>query len=275
MNKASVIKTHFVICFFELHLSLIFLTYYSELPYLLTISSLLYDSDLCSTSIANFHRSCLNPDCSSDICLSCCKELRESSHDEKVDGENFSDWKLNPDGSIPCPPKERGGCGTSTLELRRLCECDRVEKLITNTVEVTLQFRPPDVDIAHECSSCIANSDSSRRQAAFRQDGHDNFLYCPNAVDLSEDDIAHFQSHWMRAEPVIVRNVLDKTPGLSWDPMVMWRACREMDPKAKCKEEAKSVKALDCFDWCEVSQTESMHFLRGELITIPFSCRLT
>nr|VDC92066.1 unnamed protein product [Brassica oleracea] len=217
--------------------------------------------DLCSTSIANFHRSCLNPDCSSDICLSCCKELRESSHDEKGDGENLSDWKLNPDGSIPCPPKERRGCGTSTLELRRLCECDRVEKLITNAEEVTLQFRPPDVNIAHECSSCTS---IISRQAAFRKNGHDNFLYCPNAVDLAEGDIAHFQSHWMRAEPVIVRNVLDKTPGLSWDPMVMWRACREMDPKAKCKEEAKSVKALDCLDWCEV-EINIHQFFQGYL----------
>ncbi|KAJ4905537.1 Transcription factor jumonji (jmjC) domain-containing protein [Raphanus sativus] len=208
--------------------------------------------DLCRTSIANFHRSCLNPDCSSDICLSCCKELRENSHDVE-NNISDTDWKLNPDGSIPCPPKERGGCGTSTLELKRLWECDWVGKLIRNAEEVTLQFQPPDVDIAHECSSCAEHSDSLiRRQAAFRKNGHDNFLYCPNAVDLSEDDIAHFQSHWMRAEPVIVRNVLDKTPGLSWDPMVMWRACREMDPKAKCKEEAKSVKALDCLDWCEV-----------------------
>ncbi|KAG2331124.1 hypothetical protein Bca52824_002304 [Brassica carinata] len=200
--------------------------------------------DLCGTSIANFLRSCQNQDCSSDICLSCCNELR--------DGKSFSSWKLNSDGSIPCPPKEHGGCGTSRLELRRLFEPVWVKKLITNAEELTLQFRPPDVDFAHECSSCTASSDSIRRQAASRKNGHDNFLYSPNAVDLSEEDIAHFQSHWMRAEPVIVRNVLEKTSGLSWEPMVMWRACREMDPKVKCKDEAKSVKAVDCLDWCEV-----------------------
>ncbi|CAH2069278.1 unnamed protein product [Thlaspi arvense] len=213
--------------------------------------------DLCSTSIANFHRNCPNPDCSCDICLACCKELREGFHDEAKDTEAYvpldsSSWKLNSDGSIPCPPKERGGCGTSTLELRRLCECDWVENLITNAEEVTLQFRQPDVDIAHDCSSCITNSDSIRRQAAFRENAHDNFLYSPSAVDLAEDDIAHFQSHWMRAEPVVVRNVLEKTSGLSWEPMVMWRACREMDPKVGFKEEAKTVKALDCWDWNEV-----------------------
>ncbi|CAF1715107.1 lysine-specific demethylase JMJ25 [Brassica napus] len=193
--------------------------------------------DLCSTSIANFLRSCQNPNCSSDICLSCCKELR--------DGESFS----NSDGTIPCPPKERGGCGTSTLELRRLRKRDLVQKLITDAEELTLQTKPQDVDFAHECSSCTA---SSRRQAASRKNGHDNFLYSPNALDLAEDDNAHFQSHWIKAEPVIVRNVLEKTSGLSWEPMVMWRACREMDPKANCKGEAKAVKAVDCLDWCEV-----------------------
>uniref|UniRef100_A0A1J3DT63 Lysine-specific demethylase JMJ25 n=1 Tax=Noccaea caerulescens TaxID=107243 RepID=A0A1J3DT63_NOCCA len=234
--------------------------------------------DLCRTSIANFVRSCPNPDCLWDICLSCCKELREGFHNRELDGTgkdskayvppHFSNWKLNPDGSIPCPPKDCGGCGASKLELKRLCKKDWVEKLITSAEEVTLQFRPPpDGDnIAHECSSCITNSDSTtRRQAAFRKNAaHDNFLYSPNAVDLTEDDIAHFQSHWTRAEPVIVRNVLEKTSGLSWEPMVMWRACREMDPKVKCKVEAKSVKALDCWDWYEV-EINIHQFFKGYL----------
>ena len=227
----------------------------------------LYDSDLCHTSISNFHRNC--PKCSCDVCLSCCKELREGFYDQEKNGKrnaegtvnskacvpDISSWKLNSDGSIPCPPTESGSCGTSTLELRRLCECDWVQKLITNAEEVTLQFQPPDVDIAHECSSCTS---IISRQAAFRKTGHDNFLYCPNAVDLAEGDIVHFQSHWMKAEPVIVRNVLDKTSGLSWDPMVMWRGCREMNPKVKCKGDGKSVRVLDCFDWCEVSQLHSL-----------------
>ncbi|KAJ4905536.1 Transcription factor jumonji (jmjC) domain-containing protein [Raphanus sativus] len=203
--------------------------------------------DLCRTSISNFHRSC--PKCSCDVCLSCCEELREGFCDQDI-----SSWKLNSDGSIPCPPKECVGCcGMSTLELRRSCECGWIEKLITNAEKVTMQFKPPDVDITHECFSCTAKSDSIiRRQAAFRKNGHDNFLFSPNAVDLAEEDIAHFQSHWMKAEPVIVRNVLEKTSGLSWEPMVMWRACREMNPKVQCKGGANSVKALDCLDWCEV-----------------------
>ncbi|KAG2297632.1 hypothetical protein Bca52824_044301 [Brassica carinata] len=147
----------------------------------------LFYSDLCSTSIANFHRSCLNPDCSSDICLSCCKELREDfrnnqERDREKNAErtgqgkdskanvplDISNWKLNSDGSIPCPPKELGGCGTSTLELRRLIKRDWVSKLIKNAEEVT-----------------HAMPTEGRRR------------------------LGRMLSHWMRAEPVIVRNVLD------------------------------------------------------------------
>lgn len=39
----------------------------------------LFDSDNCNTSIVNFHRSCPNPDCSYDLCLSCCWEIRKGS----------------------------------------------------------------------------------------------------------------------------------------------------------------------------------------------------
>ncbi|KAL0787136.1 hypothetical protein Bca101_003382 [Brassica carinata] len=129
---------------------------YAEQIRELEVETAIRDSDLCSTSIANFHRSCLNPDCSSDICLSCCKELREDfrnnqERDREKNAErtgqgkdskanvplDISNWKLNSDGSIPCPPKELGGCGTSTLELRRLIKRDWVSKLIKNAEEVT------------------------------------------------------------------------------------------------------------------------------------------
>ncbi|KAL1198091.1 Lysine-specific demethylase JMJ27 [Cardamine amara subsp. amara] len=41
--------------------------------------------DLCRTSIANFNRSCPNPDCAYEICLSCCKELRDGFHGQERD----------------------------------------------------------------------------------------------------------------------------------------------------------------------------------------------
>jgi lysine-specific demethylase 3 len=259
--------------------------------------------DNCSTSIYGFYRSCTNTNCSYDLCLVCCQELREgyqpggmeagTSHEKfeeifhnqnstknqsktrrkRYDWESelastsvpsqadmfspFPEWKANPDGNIPCPPKQRGGCGTALLELRRIYKANWVAKLLNNAEDLTRNYTPLDVDITEKCSLCQLNLFEGKinpdvRRAAFRDDSKDNFLYSPNALDISDDEIEHFQRHWMRGEPVIVRNVLAKTSGLSWEPMVMWRALRETGSKAKFKEETQSVKAVDCLDWCGV-----------------------
>ncbi|KAJ4827840.1 hypothetical protein Tsubulata_012985 [Turnera subulata] len=269
----------------------------------------------CNTSIVDFHRSCPNPGCGYDLCLTCCQELRDgfqpggneaqTSHQQFVErvqvdnteGEehkdaskrkkrsvcsnvndpkvempgHFPDWKANTDGSIPCPPKKRGGCGTATLELRRKFKARWVTKLLKNAETITGHYNPPDVGSSGRCplcqSSCFngdQNVTSRMRLAAFRDGSHDNHLYCPNAVDMIEDDIEHFQIHWMRGEPVIVQNVLDKTSGLSWEPMVMWRAFRETGSNVKFKEETRSVKAIDCLDWCEV-EINIHQFFQGYL----------
>ncbi|XP_057721660.1 lysine-specific demethylase JMJ27 isoform X2 [Arachis stenosperma] len=169
----------------------------------------------------------------------------------------FPEWNANTDGNIPCPPKQRGGCGTTLLELRRTFKCNWVVKLLNNAEDLTRDYTPPDVDITEKCSLCQKNTIEEKtnleaRRAAFRDDDNDNFIYSSNALDISDDEIEHFQRHWMRGEPVVVRNILDKTSGLSWEPMVMWRALRETGSKAKFKDETRSVKAIDCFDWCGV-----------------------
>ncbi|XP_057951581.1 uncharacterized protein LOC131146196 isoform X2 [Malania oleifera] len=272
--------------------------------------------DNCNTSIVNFHRSCPNPDCSYDLCITCCLELRKGSwpgdkkeessqrqYNRRVNGQdldlngqilasmkdchqeiqadlpenkcaanmycNFPDWRAETSGRIPCPPKAHGGCGTETLELRRIFEPDWATKLIQKAENLTINYQMPDIDFSQGCSLCLpvrssgnVGKGSEVRQAAFRKESHDNFLYCPNALDLVEHDIEHFQLHWMRGEPVIVRNVLEKSSGLSWEPMVMWRAFR--GAKKILKEEAFSVRAIDCFDWCEV-EIDIYHFFMGYL----------
>lgn len=257
--------------------------------------------DNCNTSIVDFHRSCQNPECFYDLCLTCCRELRdgcqpgggeaESSHRnfvaraegtdvkterkapkpkkssgsesevafeaevcETAESSEFPEWKANADGSIPCPPKERGGCGFEKLALRRNFKNNWVGKMLADAEKLTSKDHLPDSDSFTGCSLCSGaeNDGTVVRQAAYRKGGHDNYVYCPDAVQLRDDETEHFQTHWMKGEPIIVRNVLEKTSGLSWEPMVMWRAFRETGAVRKLKEETKCVKAIDCLDWCEV-----------------------
>ncbi|CAM8904748.1 unnamed protein product [Rhodiola kirilowii] len=278
--------------------------------------------DNCHTSIVNFHRSCANPDCSYDLCLTCCNELREHFQPGGHEGEtsqqqflersndqvtkrkekgflkgqksvgcgnvasgmksktdmisDFPDWSAKDNGSIPCPPKERGGCGKSLLDLRRICKDLMVERLLKSAEVVVSGFRLPSIDVMHKCALCVLQGSSNEkdevhtelRQAAFREDVYDNLLYSPSAVKLTDSTIKHFQMHWMKGEPVIVRDVLDKTNGLSWEPMVMWRAFRETSAGSKLKEETRSVFAIDCLDWCQVEINIHQFFegcLRGRM----------
>ncbi|XP_024989571.1 lysine-specific demethylase JMJ25-like isoform X2 [Cynara cardunculus var. scolymus] len=249
--------------------------------------------DNCNTSIVNFHRSCPSPDCSYDICLNCCRELREGIQPGGSEAESsfqqflensqlqgadargqffgwkadfkadafiadssldFPVWKANLDGSIPCPPKARGGCGIGMLELRRIFEVNWVQELVEKAEVLTFNFQMADIDFGEACPVCpsidtVENHDVVRKSAT-RKNSHDNFLYCPNAIDLEDNEFEHFQMHWRRGEPVVVRNVQAKTCGLSWEPMVMMRAFRTA--KKRLKEENQCVKAIDCLDLCEV-----------------------
>ncbi|KAL5132855.1 Protein PHYLLO, chloroplastic [Glycine soja] len=59
------------------------------------------------------------------------------------------------------------------------------------------------------------------------------------------------QWHWEKGEPVIVSNVLECTSGLSWEPLVMWRAlCHVTNTK---HGQHLAEKTIDCLDWTEVN----------------------
>ncbi|KAK7320841.1 hypothetical protein VNO77_30690 [Canavalia gladiata] len=232
--------------------------------------------DNCNTSIVNFHRSCPNPDCRYDLCLTCCMELRNGLHCEDIpasDNEGTVDTppvnsagRVEINGGISCPSKARGGCGTTNLSLRRLFEANWVDKLIKNVEELTVKYQPPIIDLSLGCLMCHNfvedAAQSSARKAASRETSHDNFLYCPDVVKMGDTEFEHFQRHWIRGEPVIVRNVFEKGSGLSWHPMVMWRAFR--GAKKILKEEATAFKAIDCLDWCEV-EINIFRFFKGYL----------
>ncbi|XP_027364241.1 lysine-specific demethylase JMJ25-like [Abrus precatorius] len=166
-----------------------------------------------------------------------------------------SGWHAESNGSIPCP-KANDECDHGFLELRSILGQDYIAELVCKAEELVQAYKLQEAvqssDIYCSCLKLDRNTNvkcDNMRKAAFRGDSTDNYLYCPRAVDLQHEDLRHFQWHWKRGEPVIVSNVLECTSGLSWEPLVMWRAFRQIT-KTK-HDQHLDVKAIDCLDWCE------------------------
>lgn len=227
----------------------------------------------CATSIVDLHRSC--PNCSYELCLSCSRELRngELSCSKKstfefldrgydyihggdplpnkyqlgtsvLPTEPVTKWVANSDGSLTCAPKEMGGCGNGVLEIKRILPKNWILYLLTKTFEILKKC---------DAYQNIPEPDVSDAK---------NILYCFDSKDgLKEDVFVKFQRHWGNGEPVIARDVLEQTAGLSWEPMVMWRAlCENLDLVISAK--MSEVKAIDCLAGCEV-KINTQDFFKG------------
>ncbi|XP_004308619.1 PREDICTED: lysine-specific demethylase JMJ25-like [Fragaria vesca subsp. vesca] len=223
----------------------------------------------CKTSIFDFHRSC--PGCQYDLCLNCCREIRGEEMVQKLgsecfDGEGKSgvgtrrlrslftktkfEWKADKDGRIRCPPEHMEGCGKHHLELRCLFPGNKVMELVDKAENINENYKNSyaSSETCEESCSCKNPVDDVKcRKAACRGDSKDNYLFCPRADCIQPEDFVHFQRHWMRCEPVIVSNALENGSGLSWEPLVMWRAFRQVN-KTKHEKDLE-VQAIDCSDW--------------------------
>ncbi|CAI5474277.1 unnamed protein product [Closterium sp. Yama58-4] len=75
------------------------------------------------------------------------------------------------------------------------------------------------------------------------------------------ESVVHFQQHWQRGEPIIVRHVMPPSvkDGLSWAPLVMWRAFRETK-EGRSVQEKLTVVAIDCEDCTEVELGTHLFF---------------
>ncbi|XP_010688672.2 lysine-specific demethylase JMJ26 isoform X2 [Beta vulgaris subsp. vulgaris] len=163
------------------------------------------------------------------------------------------EWKSNNKGSIPCPPSIYEGCGGTFLELKSILSDGWVSELLNKAEKTAAKWEPENAPPAPEgCSCSVSDADSGSilRKCASREGSDDKRLYWPDARDIQFGDLKHFQWHWSRREPIIVKNVLDTTLGLSWEPMVMWRAFRQLG-NSKNSTPSK-VKAINCLDWSEV-----------------------
>jgi [histone H3]-dimethyl-L-lysine9 demethylase len=196
------------------------------------------------------------------------KESVSHAEDESTIREwSRSGWHANADGSIPCP-KADNECDHGFLELRRILPPNCISELVCKANKLAETIKLQDVEETRDnrcsCSKPVRYTDdihNNTRKAAFHEDSSDKFLYCPRAVDLHHGDLKHFQWHWSKGEPVIVSNVLECTSGLSWEPLVMWRAFRQITNSKY--DVVLDVKAVNCLDWCEVCLISQSLWWRG------------
>ncbi|MCL7044725.1 hypothetical protein MKW94_020326 [Papaver nudicaule] len=193
----------------------------------------------------------------------CVKSIDQNlEHGEMIPEPN--EWKAMNDYSIPC-----ASCKSGLLELKCILEENWMSELAKNADEVATKFNISDVSVSaiDQCSCSKSDGDAdidnnNLRKAASRE-VPDNYLYCPTARDIQHGDMGHFQNHWCKGEPVVVRNVKELTSGLSWDPLVMCRALRERTNSRVMKGEGHlGVTAVNCLGWCEV-EVRIIDFFRG------------
>ncbi|TMW89823.1 hypothetical protein EJD97_016585 [Solanum chilense] len=237
--------------------------------------------NFCRIPIVDYHRHCSN--CSYDLCLSCCKDLRDATKLVQDDrGKKFleradcrettskevklsnvhlnilsklSDWKADGNGSIPCPPKQYGGCSSSVLSLKRIFKMNWVAKLVKNVEEMVSGCKVCD-------SGDLENiSEGKLFQAAHRENGDDNILYQPLSEDIRSERIEDFRKQWSRGKPVIIKDIYDVSSMSNWDPIEIWRGVRETTEE-KTKDDNRTVKAIDCFDGSEID-IQIGQFIRG------------
>ncbi|KAG6423691.1 hypothetical protein SASPL_114093 [Salvia splendens] len=170
---------------------------------------------------------------------------------------SFQNWETSEDGSIPCPPTDIGGCGGSLLDLRSIFPFNWARDLEVKAEEIldSLHFQTADASVC--CSLC---NDSGRdygigepklqKEPSKRIGFNNNYLYSPTVKDLHQETLEHFQNHWGKGHPVIVRNVLRSNTSLCWDPIIMFSLYMEKKSSGSCHE--GGMNAANCLDWCEV-----------------------
>ncbi|CAI9267741.1 unnamed protein product [Lactuca saligna] len=207
-------------------------------------------NDKCGAYIFDLYRSC---ECGNDLCLVCCQDLREGNMGMK------SGWKFSIDGSINCPPIYIGGCNEGILELKRIMPVDWVVNMLEKAQEIYKINTSDDIDIhqtSTKCGMCCYDFEANE------ENSNGYYLYSLSAKDIQpQQDMQHFQLHWSKGEPIVVNDVLSTSSGLSWEPMVLWRAFRDIT-KNNNRSHTCEVNAIDCFDWKKVS-VDLHKFFRG------------
>ncbi|CAN7134540.1 unnamed protein product [Brassica rapa subsp. narinosa] len=225
--------------------------------------------NVCQVPVVDYYRCC--PNCSFDLCLRCCQDLRAESSVEiggtsqtigdrrtgvpklKLNFSNkFPEWEVNSDGSIPCPPKEHGGCGSKSLNLARIFKMNWVAKLVKNAEEMVNGCKVSDL-----CSPELC----------------DNPVYSPSVETVRSDGVATFEKQWSEGRIVIVKRVLEESSFSRWDPETIWRDIEDVS------EHDPFLKAINCLDGSEVEVRlgefrKAYRDGRNKETALPFSWKL-
>ncbi|XP_061349368.1 lysine-specific demethylase JMJ28-like [Gastrolobium bilobum] len=249
----------------------------------------------CKTPVLDLHRSC--PSCSYSLCLSCCQKLSQERtsgevkssmfklpdeikaciasdsytlDENAISSGKFTDTSILPEwtngngmDSVSCLPTELGGCGNSYLDLRCIFPSSWIKEMEVKAEEIICSYDFPETsDKSSSCSLCFDTDQSTNRykqlqEAAQREDSIDNCLFCPTVLDISGDNFEHFQKHWGKGHPIVVRDVLQSTSNLSWDPLIMF--CTYLEQSITRYENNKDLLA-SCLEWCEVEINIRQYF---------------
>lgn len=233
-----------------------------------------------------------------DLCLTCCRDIRNASlvSDEgehtsdgtsndiltpqstNMAGRDFkhllSKWKVTSDGSIPCGPEEAGGCGFTKLILRRIMKINWTGKLLKNAEEMVNGCTGSDLHGPDRCVSYCSEISNSRLkgsvqtdllECSYRDDRRDDFLYYPALEDIRLEGINRFHNFWVKGQPVIVKNVLERSLASGWEPMDIWKGVQETLDE-EMNENDVVVKAIDYLSQSEVS---NILVFRGYSMIVP------
>lgn len=245
-------------------------------------------SNYCKTPILDLRRSCLS--CSYSLCLSCSQTLSQGSTSEEINSSisklpdkvnacissesRLLDDKAISNGSltdtstvlektscndadiVSYPSTKFDDCGDSHLDLQYFFPLSWIKEMEVKAEEIICSYDFPEtLDKSSSCSLCVEKDHNTSRYkqlqaAAQREDSNDNYLFHPTVLDISGNHFEHFQKHWGKGHPVVVRDVLQSTPKLSWDPLVMF--CTYLERSMTRYENNKDLLEA-CLDWFEVS----------------------
>ncbi|XP_068497063.1 lysine-specific demethylase JMJ28-like isoform X2 [Phaseolus vulgaris] len=257
----------------------------------------------CKTPILDLHKSCLS--CSYSLCLSCSHALSQGRiseqnnysisklpdrisacisseryllDDKAISNGNLTDTSMltewtscNGAAMVSCPPTKLDDCGNSHLDLNYVFPLSWIKEMEANAEEIVCSYDFPEtLDKSSSCPMCIDKDHKTSRykqlpEAAQREDSNDNYLFYPTVFDIDSNHFEHFQKHWGRGHPVVVRDVLQSTPNLSWDPLFMF--CTYLERSMTRYENNKDLLEA-CLDWFEV-ETNVRQYFTGSLKCQP------